>query len=269
MNIVELELDQLVLPQVDKSDPRFSKEKLLELCKSILKLGLLHPIIVRPTVFNQFYVVDGVRRVLAHKILAKKYPQYKKIKAIVVRNVSDLAVLINELQEKYSPVTLARIFKDLRDRGYTLEEIAQACGKSKSWVTELLTILESPLICDAIQKGEIPVRVGYEIVRNYHTESERSRILEMVRGMPREQALLYIKKGVRPTNKGSSGRTIVRHCHLCTTMLEKGEFQTLTLCNNCYSALISLYKLLKEQNISIFDFIRLWRDFVIWLKTRK
>jgi len=278
-----VKINEIIVPEFDKSDKRYSKEEILRLCKSIQAIGLLHPIIVTPIPVKakkgeivKYKIVDGIRRYLAYRVLAKKYKKYEEVPVLIVRNVDDLAILINELQEKYSPITLARIFKSLRDKGYSITKIANACGRSKSYVSELLKILESPLIAEALEKEEIDIKTAIEILRCSTVEHERAELLERVRGKPRKEALYIINKykkgllakkgGVRPSNTSIQR---MRHCHLCIRLCEKGEYQNLTLCNDCYSSLITLYNMVTKEGLSLREFLRLWKEFYVWYKSRR
>ena len=72
-----------------------------ELADSIRRLDLQHPIVVRPSPKSAglFEIIEGSRRVAAYRLLAQSDPQYKKIKARVLRNCSDADAAVRSFDE--------------------------------------------------------------------------------------------------------------------------------------------------------------------------
>ncbi|EDM22902.1 ParB/RepB/Spo0J family partition protein [Caminibacter mediatlanticus] len=142
--VKEIEIDKL---KENPYQPRIEikEDEVKELAKSIEKNGLLQPINVYQSPLSDYYIISGHRRVEAHKLLNKK-----TIKAIVYKNQDDLKLasksIVENLQRKdLSLVELALSLKRYKEEfKKTLEEVAEDIGKSKGYVSQILSILNLP-----------------------------------------------------------------------------------------------------------------------------
>jgi ParB family transcriptional regulator, chromosome partitioning protein len=123
--------------------PRRSMDDLSELVASIREKGVLEPILVRQ-VGSRFQIIAGERRYrAATEAGLGEIP-------CVVRNCSDVEVLeialIENLQRKdLTPFEEADGLKTLADsHGYTHERMAEKLGKSRSSITEILSLTGIP-----------------------------------------------------------------------------------------------------------------------------
>ena len=123
----------------------FRAEELAELEASIKATGLLQPITVRPAPVGRGYeLVAGERRLRAATRLG-----WTEIPAIV-REVDDRALLTLALVENLqradlNPVEEAEGYRQLIDEfGLTQQQVADAVGKDRSTVANLLRILALP-----------------------------------------------------------------------------------------------------------------------------
>lgn len=131
-------------------------QTLAELQRSIANVGLLQPIVVRRTRAS-FEVVFGNHRLEACKRLG-----LHKIFSII-RSFSDeesflARVSENLLRNSYvDPIEEARGYKSLVLKGWTIDSIARRLGKSDSYVSERLGLLDrlSPKIHSQITEGAI------------------------------------------------------------------------------------------------------------------
>ena len=119
----------------------FRMEELTELAASIKANGLLQPIVVRLSSSRRSYeLVAGERRLRAAKHLG-----WTDIPA-QVRDVDDRSLLVlalveNLQREELGPLEECRGYQELRDTfGYTQQEIADAVGKSRSTVANVLRL---------------------------------------------------------------------------------------------------------------------------------
>ncbi len=124
----------------------FSEEELSELVASIAENGLLQPLLVRPdgTASDRYQLVAGERRFRSVQRLGwTDVP-------VVIREVSDEALLVlalveNLQREQLNPLEEADGYQALLDRfGMTQEEVAQAVGKERSTVANMLRLLKLP-----------------------------------------------------------------------------------------------------------------------------
>lgn len=126
----------------------FDESKLEELIASIKEKGVLQPILVRKHE-DGYEVVAGERRLKAAKALGlEKVP-------VIIKNVTDrealvLALVENIQREELNAIEEALGFKRLMEEfQFTQEAIAEAVGKDRSTVTNLLRLLRLP---EEIQK---------------------------------------------------------------------------------------------------------------------
>jgi ParB family chromosome partitioning protein len=129
-----------------KYQPRreFDEEKLAELAASIKAQGLIQPIIVRPIGVNRYEIIAGERRWRASQLAG-----LAEIPA-VVREIADPQVaamtLIENIQrEDLSALEEAQALRRLIDEfKHTHEQVADAIGRSRPAVSNLLRLLDLP-----------------------------------------------------------------------------------------------------------------------------
>jgi ParB family chromosome partitioning protein len=129
--------------QPGKYQPRsiMQEEALLALSQSILKQGVMQPIIVRPVGNNQYEIIAGERRWRAAKLAnLNEVP-------VIIKNIPDesalaMALIENIQRENLNPLEEAVGIKRLIDEfNMTHEEAADAVGKSRVTVSNLLRLL--------------------------------------------------------------------------------------------------------------------------------
>ena len=121
----------------------FNEEAIKELALSIKKYGLLQPVILIKDE-DEYILVAGERRLRATKSLGEKY-----IKAIIVdyskNDLREYALIENIQREDLNPIEIAYSLQSLiEEHGFTHEELANTISKSRSYVTNLLRILNLP-----------------------------------------------------------------------------------------------------------------------------
>lgn len=141
----EKTLRQLPIDQIQRSpfQPRlsFKKESLQELADSIRQQGILQPIVVRPR-GDTFELVAGERRWRAAQLAG-----LQEIPA-VVKDLPDeaaaaIALIENIQREDLNPLEEATALQRLVDRfTMTHQQIAEAVGRSRVGVTNMLRLLE-------------------------------------------------------------------------------------------------------------------------------
>ena len=135
---------------------RMDEASLSELAASIRTQGVMQPILVRPVDANRFEIIAGERR-----WLAAKRAGLADVPALV-REVPDqaalaLALIENIQRENLNPLEEAHGIKRLIEEfGLTHDAAAQAVGRSRSAVTNLLrlTQLAQP-VQDYLLSGEL------------------------------------------------------------------------------------------------------------------
>lgn len=140
--VMELNLEDIA---INPYQPRknFNKNALSELAQSIKSQGVFQPILVRRAVIG-YEIISGERRVRASKIAG-----LKTIPAIIY-NYSDeqmmeVALIENIQREDLTIIEEARSYKMLQEQlGLTQAELAKKVGKSRSHITNILSLLKLP-----------------------------------------------------------------------------------------------------------------------------
>jgi len=194
-NIVNLKLDQ-IFPNPDQPRKFFDEAGLKELADSIKSHGVLQPIIVKKFDRENFILVAGERRYRAAR-LAK----LDKIPVLIRSdNPLEIAMIENIQRENLKPIEEAEGLKMLVDRfDYTHEDLSKIIGKSRTSVTEVLSL------------NRLPERVKEECRTS--DKYTKSLLLQVVRETSDSRMLKLwekIKKGhltVRAAGKGSKRRS--------------------------------------------------------------
>jgi ParB family chromosome partitioning protein len=189
-----------------RSEPR--PELLEELVASIKATGLIQPLIVRPVPGfpHQFEVVAGERRLRAAQLAG-----LADIPAII-REFNDqeaLAVsLIENIQrEELSPADEARALKRLiGEFALTHEQVAQAIGRSRAAVTNLLRLLDLPAeVTTMIESRAISMGHARALL-SLEDDAERVRLAQMI--ATRQWSVRETESQVRNATQVRKGRTL-------------------------------------------------------------
>lgn len=145
---------------------KFDEEKLKELSKSIEKIGLIQPIIVRKGK-KKFELVAGERRLKACKLVG-----IDEIPAIVSdfddRKAFESGLIENLQREDLTSIEEAEGYNRLMNEfNYTQEELATIVSKSRSHVANLLRLISLPkevkkfILDGKLSLGHARCLVGY------------------------------------------------------------------------------------------------------------
>lgn len=136
----------------------FNDDSIAELAKSISQHGLIQPILVRPMADGSgaYEIVAGERRWrAAQKAQLHEVP-------IIIRELDDtttleIALIENLQREDLNAVDEARALKQLADQfEYTTEQVAEKIGKSRSYVANMLRLIElCPAVMAMLTEGKI------------------------------------------------------------------------------------------------------------------
>ncbi|KAA2315444.1 ParB/RepB/Spo0J family partition protein [Pseudooceanicola sediminis] len=147
-----------VVPNPDQPRRTFTSSQLEELASSIREKGVIQPLIVRPRpgASGEYEIVAGERRWRAAQ-MAKLHEL-----PVIVRDFNDIEVLevaiIENIQRAdLNPIEEAAGFKQLMEKfGHTQEKLAQALGKSRSHIANLMRLLQLPdEVREMLQEGQL------------------------------------------------------------------------------------------------------------------
>ena len=144
--------------QRGKYQPRreLDPEKLQELADSISAQGLIQPIVIRPVDQDKYEIVAGERRWRAAQLAGlHEVP-------VIIREISDqaamaMALIENIQREDLNPLEEAQgLHRLLNEFEMTHQQVADAVGKSRTTVTNLLRLLDlQDAVKELLVKGQI------------------------------------------------------------------------------------------------------------------
>ena len=132
-----------VVPNPDQPRRTFTPDQLEELAQSIKEKGIIQPLIVRRKGDN-YEIVAGERRWRAAQ-MAKLHEIPVLLREYDDTEVLEVAIIENIQRADLNPVEEAAGYRQLMDRfGHTQEKLAEALGKSRSYIANLLRLLNLP-----------------------------------------------------------------------------------------------------------------------------
>jgi len=147
-------------PNPNQPRRHFDPALLSELAESIREKGIIQPLIVRPDPDREggYQIVAGERRWRAAQE-SRLHEVPVMIKDFSDSEVLEIAIIENIQRAELSPIEEALGYKQLMDRfGHTQERIAEALGKSRSYIANLLRLLGLPEeVRGMLESGELSV----------------------------------------------------------------------------------------------------------------
>ncbi|MEX3316178.1 ParB/RepB/Spo0J family partition protein [Sulfitobacter sp. PS-8MA] len=133
-----------IKPNPDQPRKRFEQENLDDLAASIREKGVIQPLIVRAMDGGMFEIVAGERRWRASQI-AKVHSLPVIVREFTDVEVLEVAIIENIQRADLNSVEEAAGYRQLMDKfGHTQEKMAEALGKSRSHIANLLRLLNLP-----------------------------------------------------------------------------------------------------------------------------
>ena len=159
-DIVQIKLSNI---RPNKNQPRkeFDEDRIKALSDSIKNVGVLQPIVLKPIEDNNYMIIAGERRYRA-SILAGKEEIPAIIKDIPIKDIMEIALIENLQREDLNSIEEALAYKNLiEDYKVTQEELSEAVGKSRPYITNTLRLLNlQNKIIKMIENGDITAGHG-------------------------------------------------------------------------------------------------------------
>jgi len=176
--------------------------------ESLREHGIRRPLLVRPHPIHEgkFEVVDGNRR-LAHGQVVGLEDAPCEIREMSDEEAFTVALVLNVQRSNVPSVGIGNWLQLMQLKfGYSQEKLAEKVGKSQSWVSRHLKLVESEIEETASyeKRGDIP---GEIMSRGIIFESERQ--MRALRSAP-EDVRRSILEGASERGKLPSGREIER-----------------------------------------------------------
>jgi len=170
-------------PNPDQPRKTFDEDGLRELADSISDKGVLQPLIVKAEEDDRFLLVAGERRYRAAKLAG-----LTKVPCVITSgDPLEIGIIENLQREDLNPIEEAEALKQLqKQHGYKLPELSKAVGKSKTSLSEILSLNKLP-----------------KVVRDQARESQRTvtkSVLLEISKLPREAIVptweQFLEKGL-------------------------------------------------------------------------
>lgn len=190
-----------IIANPDQPRQDFNKEDLEDLAKSIASRGIIQPIIVRISKENNelYQIVAGERR-----WRAAQRAQLHEV-PVVVRDFTDeelleVAIIENVQRSNLNPVEEALGYQALIDNfNYTQEQVASGLGKSRSYIANLLRLLNLPeKVQKYVRKGVLSAGHARTLVGNKQALALANIMIE--ENMSVREAEIYVKQRLNGKN---------------------------------------------------------------------
>ena len=193
--------------QPGKFQPRhvFTKDILNDLVASIKTKGVLQPLLVRQIGNNRYEIIAGERRWRASKeagltqvpVIIKDFNDEETLEVSLIENLQRQD--LNPLEEAQGYQRLMEEFKR------TQEELARVVGKSRSYVANMLRLLELPEVVKSyLDKGELTAGHARALLNAKNPEKLVKKVVEQGLSV-RQTEQLAMTEGEK---KGRSERKI-------------------------------------------------------------
>lgn len=168
-----------IRPNPDQPRRDFDEKDLDDLAASIREKGVIQPLILRPAASGGYEIVAGERRWrAAQRAGLHELPA-------VVRELSDaemleIAIIENIQRADLNPLEEANGYRQLMDRfGHTQERLAEALGKSRSHIANLLRLLTLPEpVLELLRLGSLTAGHARALVTASNPESLARQVIE-------------------------------------------------------------------------------------------
>jgi ParB family chromosome partitioning protein len=167
-----------VVPNPDQPRRSFTQSQLDELANSIKEKGIIQPLIVRRSGDN-FEIVAGERRWRAAQ-MAKLHEIPVLVRDFNDTEVLEVAIIENIQRADLNPIEEAAGYRQLMDRfGHTQEKLAEALGKSRSHIANLLRLLNLPEdVRSMLSEGQLSAGHARALVTADNASALASRIVK-------------------------------------------------------------------------------------------
>jgi len=162
----------LIDPNPEQPRRRFDPEQLQRLASSIVRHGVLQPIVVRRA-GERYELIVGERRWRAARAAGlANIPAV--ISDVEPRDRLELAIVENVQRHDLNPIELAHAYRALAETGATQEEIGQKVALDRSSVANHLRLLELPRELQAdVEQGRLSMGHAKALLQVTNPERQR------------------------------------------------------------------------------------------------
>lgn len=256
-NIVEIDKHQEKLTQLSvgsiqrgKYQPRreIDPESLEDLASSIRTQGIIQPLIVRPIEHNKYEIIAGERRFRAAQLVGlNEVP-------VIIRNVPDeaaiaIALIENIQRENLNPIEEAIALQRLIEEfGMTHQQVAEAVGKSRASVSNLLRLLALPEeIKDMLERNLLEMGHARTLITLPETAQIEAANLIVARGLSVRETENLVRRLQTPATNSVPKQTSPNIVHIQENLAKQLKLRVAIHCNaKGKGRLVIHYRNLKE-----------------------
>lgn len=147
-----------IIPNPDQPRRTFNEDDLADLAASIREKGVIQPIILRQNsrTPGTYEIVAGERRWRASQ-MAKLHEVPALIRSYTDTEALEVAIIENIQRSDLNAAEEAAGYRELMDRfGHTQEKLAEALGKSRPHIANMLRLLNlPPEVLDHVRSGQL------------------------------------------------------------------------------------------------------------------
>jgi ParB family transcriptional regulator, chromosome partitioning protein len=195
-------------PNPNQPRKEFSEKEMQDLAASIREKGVIQPLILRPhpVIVGDFEIVAGERRWRAAQ-LAHVHELPVLVRDLDDTEVLELAIIENIQRADLNPLEEAIGYRQLMERfGHTQERLAEALGKSRSHIANLLRLLTLPeSVLDLIRSGALTAGHARALVTATNPESLARQVVD--RDLSVRQTEQLARAAATPTPRAPAART--------------------------------------------------------------
>lgn len=210
MSSTDQKIEQMPINQLEPNplQPRasFNNEELQELVDSIIRFGILEPLVVAHTPAG-YQIIAGERRWRASKLAGLKTVP------VIVRETSpigmlQMAIIENVQRVDLNPMDRAKAFERLSTEfGLTNTEIAERVGKSGSYVANSLRLLRMP---DALKDGLLSGSISEGHARALSAIDDNKLMIEAYKEILKNDGSVRMAEDLARRAKNKSGQRITK-----------------------------------------------------------
>jgi len=241
-------------------------EGLKDLAASLKRVGVLHPIIVKPTK-DGYEIVAGHRR-----FLAAKMARLSTIPTIILDDTSretDLIALHENLyREELNPLDRARYFVHLMEKyDWTHADLAKHIARDPSYVSQHMMLLHAaPEVQEALEDGTISYSVGVELagckdhdtarILLYHTVRSGATVAQVRQWRRDRESITEHLPPPQSTATDDQGEPdhkppVKVQCDLCKKRYDLDLIRYYNVCGDCIAIYRAAEHLVEEHHESM------------------
>jgi len=168
-----------IRPNPDQPRRDFDEKELDDLAASIREKGVIQPLILRPVASGGYEIVAGERRWRAAQ-RAGLHDLPAVIREISDAEMLEIAIIENIQRADLNALEEAQGYRQLMDRfGHTQERLAEALGKSRSHIANLLRLLTLPEpVLNLLRSGKLTAGHARALVTASNPESLARQVVD-------------------------------------------------------------------------------------------